>query len=83
MHLPVFLQAALLQKLLSTSFTLKPSTVFLLDVVLKLLLLLEPALAVVALEEVCLILFVLVHVEQPGLGSKDNSFILGRLFKKV
>ena len=65
----MLLQTALLWKLLSTGFTLKPPTVLLLDVVLKLLLLLEPALAVVALEEVRLILFVLVHVEQPGLGQ--------------
>ena len=41
----------------------------LLNVVLKLLLLLEPALAMVALEEVHLVLLVLVHVEQHGLSS--------------
>ena len=68
-HPPVLLQAALLWKLLSTGFTLKPPTVLLLNVVLKLLLLLEPALAMVALEEVHLVLLVLVHVEQHGLSS--------------
>ena len=65
----MLLQTTLLWKLLSTGFTLKPPTVLLLNVVLKLLLLLEPALAMVALEEVHLVLLVLVHVEQHGLSS--------------
>ena len=68
-HPHMLLQAALLRKLLSTGFTLKTSTVLLLNVLVQLLLLLEPALAMVALEEVHLVLLVLVHVEQHGLSS--------------
>ena len=60
----MLLQTALLRKLLSTGLTLKASTVLLLNVLLQLLLLLEPALAVVALEELHLVLFVFVHVEK-------------------
>ena len=63
-HPHVLLQTALLRKLLSTGLTLKASTVLLLNVLLQLLLLLEPALAVVALEELHLVLFVFVHVEK-------------------
>ena len=60
----MLLQTALLWKLLSTGFTLKTSAVLLLNVLIKLLLLLEPALAMVALEEFHLVLFMFVHMEQ-------------------
>ena len=60
----MLLQTALLWELLSTGFTLKTSAVLLLNVLIQLLLFLEPALAMVALEEFHLVLFMLVHVEQ-------------------
>ena len=58
----------MLWKLLSTGLTLKV-TVFLQHVLLQSLLLLEPTLALVALEIVHLILLMLVHMEQHGLGT--------------
>ena len=66
----MLLQTALLWKLLSTGFTLKASAVLLLNVLIQLLLLLEPTLAVVALEELHLVLFVFVHMEKHRLSSR-------------
>ena len=66
----MLLQTTLLWKLLSTGFTLKASTVLLLNVLVKLLLLLEPALAMVALEELHLVLFMFVHMKQHRLCSR-------------
>ena len=66
----MLLQTTLFRKLLSTGFALKTSTVLLLNVLIKLLLLLEAALAMVALEELHLVLFVFVHVEQHRLCSR-------------
>ena len=66
----MLLQTTLLRKLLSTGFTLKASTVLLLNVLVKLLLLLEPALAMVALEELHLVFFMFIHVEQHRLCSR-------------
>lgn len=59
----MLLKAALLWKFLSTGFTLKV-TVFLQHVLLQPLFLLEPTLALVALEIVHLVLLMLVHMEQ-------------------
>ena len=53
---------------MSTGFTLRV-TVFLQHVLLQSLLLLEPTLALVALEIVHLVLLMLVHMEQHGLGT--------------
>ena len=58
----------MLCKLLSTGLTLKV-TVFLQNMLLQSLLLLEPTLALVALEIVHLVLLMLVHMEQHGLGT--------------
>ena len=58
----------MLWKLLSTGLTLKV-TVFLQNMLLQSLLLLEPTLALVALEIVHLILLMLVHMKKHGLGT--------------
>ena len=71
-HQHVLLQTALLWKLLSTGFTLKASAVLLLNVLIQLLLLLEPTLAVVALEELHFVLFVFVHMEKHWLSSRGG-----------